>query len=152
MRKQLEQVTQFHQQIGEVVADSPRLLQHSEDLDRNLANSLREVLSAYDREDEPRTQLMRRAMMAIEELAEWVEAHNERDLVAAADAWADRITVLLGDAVATGMPAERLLDEVHRSNMTKLAVNEQTGKGTKSECYQRPEIEQVLNHVDRGEN
>lgn len=151
MRKQLEQVTQFHQQIGEVVAESPRLLQHSEDLDHNLANSLREVLSAYDREDEPRTQLMRRALMAIEELAEWIEAHNDDNLVAAADAWADRMYLLLGDAVATGLPAESLQDEVHLSNMTKAAANERTGKGTKTSEFQSPDIQELLaNHPEEN--
>ncbi|TWU10512.1 Phosphoribosyl-ATP pyrophosphohydrolase [Allorhodopirellula heiligendammensis] len=96
--------------------------------------------------------MTRRALMAVEELAEWIEAHGEDDLVAAADAWADRMTVLLGDAVATGMPVEPLLDEVHRSNMTKLAADEQTGKGAKREGYERPNIHQVLNYVEQGDN
>lgn len=144
MKRQLDQVSQFHRQIGEVVADSPCLLQHDADLDRDLARSLREIVWSYGREDEPKTHLTRRALMAIEELAEWVEAHNEGDLVAAADAWADRMTVLLGDAVATGMPAEPLLDEVHRSNMTKTAANDKTGKGTKSGGFDSPNVAGVL--------
>lgn len=66
--------------------------------------------------------------MAVGELAEWIEALNDDDFNAA-DAWADRTMVLIGDAVATGLPAEPLLDEVHRSNLRKAVANWQTGKG-----------------------
>lgn len=149
MKRQLDQVTQFHRQIGEVVADSPCLLQHDSDLDRDLARSLREIIASYGREDEPKTHLTRRALMAIEGLVEWIEAHNEGDLVAAADAWADRMTVLLGDAVATGVPAEPLLDEVHRSNMTKTAANDKTGKGTKSGLFKSPDLAGILDREQK---
>ena len=65
-------------------------------------------------------QLLSRAAMAVEELGEWIFAHADTDLVAAADSLADRFYVLLGDAVATGLPLGRLFEAVHRSNMTKL--------------------------------
>jgi len=144
MEKQLDQVTDFHRKIGETVSQSPKLLDHNADLDRDLARSLRQTVDSFNRHGNPKTQLTRRALMAVEELAEWIEAHNEDDLTAAADAWADRMTVLLGDALATGMPAEPLLDEVHRSNMTKVAANAQTGKGTKSETYSPPDLKRIL--------
>lgn len=144
MEKQLNQVAEFHRKIGETVAQSPKLLDHNADLDRDLARSLRQTVDSFNRHDNPKTQLTRRALMAVEELAEWIEAHDEDDLTAAADAWADRMTVLLGDAVATGMPAEPLLDEVHRSNMTKVAANAKTGKGTKSKTYSPPNLTRIL--------
>lgn len=144
MEKQLNQVAEFHRKIGETISESPNLLGHESDLDRALARSLRQVVESFNHPDSPNTQLTRRALMAVEELAEWIEAHNDDDLVAAADAWADRMYLLLGDAVATGLPAEPLLDEVHRSNMTKAAANERTGKGTKSETYERPSLEEIL--------
>ena len=53
--------------------------------------------------------------------------------------------VPLGDAIATGMPAEPLLDEVYHSNMTKMVVIEQTGKGTNGNDFQPPII-----HPSRG--
>lgn len=151
MEKQLNQVADFHRKIGETVPQSPKLLDHNADLDRDLARSLRQTLDSFNRHGNLKTQLTRRALMAVEELAEWIEAHDEDDLTAAADAWADRMTVLLGDAVATGMPAEPLLDEVHRSNMTKVAVNAKTGKGTKSESYQAPDIQQILKDSNNGD-
>ena len=144
MRKQLEHVREFHCKIGETVSDSPVLLQHDADLDGDLARSLRQIIEAFHHVDNPKTQLTRRALMAVEELAEWIEAHNDDDLIGLADAWADRMVVLLGDAVASGMPAEPLLDEVHRSNMTKLAANEQTGKGTKGKAFQAPNLKRIL--------
>jgi predicted HAD superfamily Cof-like phosphohydrolase len=78
--------------------------------------------------------------MAVEELAEWIEAHVASDLTAAADAWADRAYLLFGDAVATGLGTEALFDEVHRSNMTKAPVNPATGKAVKSDGYLAPVI------------
>jgi predicted HAD superfamily Cof-like phosphohydrolase len=148
MKKQINQVTDFHRKIGETVAASPQLLQHENELDADLARSLRQLIEAFNRADNPKTQLTRRSLMAVEELAEWIEAHNEDDLTAAADAWADRMYVLLGDAVATGMPAEPLLDEVHRSNMTKATANASTGKGTKADAFESPAIKAVLQNPD----
>ena len=144
MKKQIKQVAEFHRKIGETVTESPALLQHDAELDGDLARSLRQIVESFNRPDNPKTQLTRRALMAVEELAEWIEAHNEDDLVAAADAWADRMTILLGDAVASGMPTRPLLNEVHRSNMTKVAANERTGKGTKGETFSSPRLEQIM--------
>ena len=149
METQLNQTAEFHRKIGETVSDSPKLLDHDADLDRDLARSLRQIAESFNHPDSPKTQLTRRALMAVEELAEWIEAHNEDDLTAAADAWADRMTVLLGDAVATGMPAEPVLDEVHRSNMTKVDANEKTGKGTKGEAYSPPDLNKILQTARR---
>jgi len=42
------------------------------------------------------------------------------------------------------MPAEPLFDEVHRSNMTKVAANPKTGKGTKTSNYSPPNLETIL--------
>ena len=87
---------------------------------------------------------MQRAAMAIEELAEWLLAHANGDLVAAADAWADRAYVLFGDAVAAGLPAAELFAEVHRSNMTKELVADGTGKARKGAAYRPPELAAIL--------
>lgn len=76
--------------------------------------------------------LLQRAAMALEELAEWLSAHANGDLVAAADAWADRVYVLFGDAVAAGLPAADLFAEVHRSNMTEELDSAGTGKPVKA--------------------
>ncbi|TWU06526.1 pyrophosphohydrolase domain-containing protein [Stieleria varia] len=151
MEKHLNQVAEFHRKIGETVSESPKLLDHESDLDRDLARSLRQIAEAFNQPDSPKTQLTRRALMAVEELAEWIEAHDDDDLTAAADAWADRMYLLFGDAVATGLPAEPLLDEVHRSNMTKAAASERTGKGTKTSDFQSPNIQTLLaDHLEES--
>ncbi|WP_417735656.1 hypothetical protein [Rosistilla oblonga] len=151
MENQIKQVTAFHRKIGETISESPNLLQHDAALDGHLAQTLRRVIESFNRPSNPKTALTRRALMEVEELAEWIEAHIADDVVAAADAWADRVTVLLGDAVATGMPAQPLLDEVHRSNMTKVAANERTGKGVKRDGYQPPDIQTILNRPTLGD-
>ncbi len=147
LEKQLNQVAEFHRKIGETVAESPELLDHCADLDRDLARALRQTIDSFNRNDKPKTQLTRRALMAIEELAEWIEAHNEDDLIAAADALGDRLYVLLGDAVATSMPVEQILDEVHRSNMTKHRCDDSSGKGIKSEEFESPRMQDILRDV-----
>lgn len=144
MKSQLELVREFHRKIEEVISDEPRLLDHQVASDRGLAQDLRTIIESRRSKSGSRSEVTKRALMAIEELAEWIEAHNDDDLVAAADAWADRMYLLLGDAIVSGMPAEALLDEVHRSNMTKIAANEQTGKGTKANGFQSPNIQTIL--------
>ena len=88
--------------------------------------------------------LLARAAMAMEELSEWLDAHAEGDLVAVADAWADRAYVLFGDAVASGLPATELFEEVHLSSMSKEHDSAGTGKAIKGETYKPPEIQKIL--------
>ena len=79
--------------------------------------------------------------LALEELAEWVEANLAGDLTAAADALGDRLYVLLGDAVSIGVPIEPVFTAVHRSNMTKAAERLQVnGKAVKSAEYRAPDL------------
>lgn len=144
MQKQLNQVAEFHRKIGEAVAQSPKLLEHDAAIDGDLARALRQIVASFNRCAKTTTQLIRRALMAVEELAEWIEAHNDDDLSAAADAWADRMYLLLGDAVVTGLPVEPILDEVHRSNMTKVAADEQTGKGAKPDSFEPPNLAGIV--------
>lgn len=144
MQTQLNQVAEFHRRIGETVSDSPTLLEHDADVDNRLADMLRQTINTFRLESDSGSHLTRRVLMAVEELAEWIEAHVASDCVAAADAWADRMYLLLGDAVATGMPAEPLLNEVHRSNMSKLATSDHTGKGIKPATFSPPRLQSIL--------
>jgi predicted HAD superfamily Cof-like phosphohydrolase len=144
MEKQLLQVSEFHRAIGEKVAASAELLDADSEADQALARALRELIAKTRSGEQQGSHLNRRALMAIEELAEWLEAHIEGDLVAAADAVGDRLYVLLGDAVATGLPLERVFEEVHRSNVTKATRDVSTGKGIKGSDFRRPELESLL--------
>lgn len=144
MEEQLSKVAEFHRGIKEKTAAATTLLDCTPDLDLQLAKGLRHLIASIPTQQRQDSHLCRRALMAIEELAEWIEAHVEADQIAAADALGDRLYVLLGDAVATGLPIERIFDEVHRSNMTKLPSNDATGKGTKATGFERPQLQKIL--------
>ena len=62
--------------------------------------------------------------MAVEELGEWLAANGKSDLPGAADALGDRLYVLLGDAVATGIPLPEVFEAVHESNWSKLPLGD----------------------------
>lgn len=56
----------------------------------------------------------------LEELHEFVNAHNAGDLVKAADALADLTYVVLGTAYLMGLPFNDVWYAVHNANMTKV--------------------------------
>lgn len=137
----LDMVRTFHKHIGAPAADAPCLLACSPTNAKCLAVDLLKLSLVASQNGD---QLSTRLAMALEELSEWLFAHAQGDLVAAADAWADRLYVLLGDAVAAGMPGEELLSEVHHSNMTKESKTDWPGKGVKGTAYQPPDIRRIL--------
>ena len=141
----LNNVRDFHRHIGATVAESPTLLACETESAREMAIAIRELLARCQAVANDSGGLLPRLCLDLEELAEWVEAHAANDLVAAADAWGDRMYVLLGDAVATGLPAGAVFGEVHRSNMSKAAAQTgRLGKGTKTAAFQRPRLREIL--------
>lgn len=71
------------------------------------------------------------------------------DLIAAADALADLRYVVDGGNLVFGFPGERVLAEVHRSNMSKLGADgkpllREDGKVLKGPNYSPPDIRSVL--------
>lgn len=139
----LAAVRQFHRHIAAPAASTHCLLPHSKTNAALLVQELQQFARKLARMSGKTDMLVSRLAMAIEELAEWVDAHNRSDLVAAADAFADRLVVLLGDAVACGLPAGPLFNEVMASNMTKQRAGE-SGKAVKGAGYQPPDIKKVL--------
>lgn len=145
METALNRVREFHRRIGAPVADNAQLLACQPATAEALAGEIRSLLGRCQSQVLAGDVLLSRACLMLEELAEWVEAHAAGDLVAAADAWGDRMYVLLGDAVTAGLPAERILAEVHRSNMTKAAgASTEAGKGKKDAAFVPPDIERML--------
>jgi len=144
MKSHTNAVAEFHNKVSSHVADMPRLLQCDPDHARKAAEQLRQTLTILAAMDSANSELMSRLEFALEELCEWVEAHAAADLVAAADAWGDRCYVLLGDAVATGMPVDEIFWEVHRSNMTKASATNTNGKGTKADGFESPVLKNIL--------
>lgn len=128
-------VREFHFRIGERVAERPGLLPGSGDHASELANELRQLIAAYS---EPSDTLLCRATLALEELAEWLDAHARGSRLEAIDALADRLFVLLGDAVASGLPISEAFAVVAESNMTKASYDMRDGKGVKRAGYKSP--------------
>lgn len=139
----LRYVEDFHRLIGEKVSETPCLLTGSKPKASKLAQDLRKLIDQYRGTGD---QLLTRTTLSLEETAEWLEAHAAEDLVEATDALADRLFVLLGDAVACGLPIGPAFESVSKSNSTKLYMHLSDRKGRKGEGYVCPkkQIEELL--------
>jgi predicted HAD superfamily Cof-like phosphohydrolase len=90
-----------------------------------------------------------RVALLEEEVGEFVAASERSDLLGIADALADIVYVAYGTALTYGIDLDAVLQEVHRSNMSKLDSDgkpliRDDGKVLKSERYFPPDIESVL--------
>ena len=84
-----------------------------------------------------------------EEWIELCEAQAKRDIVEVADALADMLYIIHGTALEYGIPLDAVVEEVHRSNMSKLGtdgrpIRREDGKIMKGPNYFRPDIAGVL--------
>lgn len=59
------------------------------------------------------------ARFMMEELSEFLSAHEREDLVDAADALGDLIYIALGAGLHMGLPMDGILEEIHKANMAK---------------------------------
>lgn len=117
-------VAEFHRAFGLPVRQSP-----GAEIDHDLARLRIDLLE--------------------EEVAEFVTASGEKDLVAIADALADIAYVIYGTALTYGIDLNSVLREVHLSNMSKLGRDGKPliradGKVIKSERYFPPDVASVL--------
>lgn len=85
-----------------------------------------------------------RQQLLLEELQEYVDAVRAGDLVEVADGITDLAYIVLGTAVSHGIDLQPLLDEVHRSNMTKDHDRDNINKPVKGERFERPRIAELL--------
>ena len=144
LNQTVEMVRQFHQHIGAPIADKPQLLP-GKPIQADFIGARIALLGRLAKRGADNDPFLERLSLALEELAEWAMAHAKEDLTAAADAWADRAYVLMGDAVACGLPAQELFEEVHRSNMTKqFGVRTGLGKAYRGTGYEPPRIGEIL--------
>jgi predicted HAD superfamily Cof-like phosphohydrolase len=136
-------VRDFHERMGLPLATQPTLISCRADGANDVADRVSE-LGQQVRQLAAMTDdlLLLRTALALEEMGEWLSAHHRGDLVAAADGWADRAYVLLGDAVTAGLPTSLIFDEVHRSNLSKEPHS--SGKPCKGPGYCPPDIRGVL--------
>lgn len=89
-----------------------------------------------------------------EEVDELEEALRMGDLVGVADAQTDIQYILFGTVLATGMQDifEKLFDEVHRSNMSKLGedgkpILREDGKVLKGPNFTLPSLVPIINSI-----
>jgi predicted HAD superfamily Cof-like phosphohydrolase len=99
----IDQVREFHLAFSHYVSPRPTLIPEGCDDPEAL--------------DDLRVKLIQ------EELDELKEALAERDLVKVADALGDLSVVVAGAALVYGIPLDECIDEIHRSNMTKLGAD-----------------------------
>jgi predicted HAD superfamily Cof-like phosphohydrolase len=116
-------VMEFHRAFGQRIGEQPALPEMEE---RNL-----------------------RYLLLEEEFNEYEKAESENDLVEIADALADIIYIACGTAVSYGIPLDKIFDEVHRSNMTKLVdgkvLRRKDGKIQKPAGWTAPDVAGILN-------
>ena len=84
-----------------------------------------------------------------EEFNEYLAAVEAGDLVEIADALADMTYIIHGTALDHGIPLDAVVEEVHRSNMSKLGLDgkpilREDGKVIKGPAYFRPDVSSVL--------
>ena len=126
MKRLLEQVREFHKAF-----DVP-------------------ILPAAQMPHEERRKLRYRILK--EEFEEYVAAENDDDLAEVADALGDMAYIIAGTALEYGIPLDRVLDEIHRSNMAKLGpdgkpIKRADGKVIKPDGWQPPNIAAVLSNT-----
>lgn len=112
-----DMVRQFHAKVGQIDAAAPNI------------SANREL----------------RIALITEEFREMRESLEANDIVGVAHELADLLYVVIGSALQWGIPIERVLHEVHRSNMTKDGgAKRADGKILKGPNYSPPNIAGVL--------
>lgn len=87
-----------------------------------------------------------------EELDELEAGIEEVNIVEIADALGDLLYVVAGAALAFGIPLQRVTEEIHRSNMSKLGLDgkpvlRDDGKVLKGPNFTLPDIKSILESV-----
>ena len=125
MKKQIEQLKEFHKTYKVPLRDKPIIIPHKE----------------FD---------MRQTILQ-EEVDELYIADQKEDIIEVADAIVDCIYILIGTAVQCGLGdvLEKCFEEVHRSNMSKLdeqgkPIYRADGKVLKGNLYSPPDLKSIL--------
>lgn len=91
-----------------------------------------------------------RLSLILEEVKEYVEALSEENIIEVADALADLVYVTYGAAIEHGINLDEVIEEVHKSNLSKLhhetgePIYREDGKVLKGENYSPPNVEKIL--------
>lgn len=132
MRKQINQVKEFHKIYGLPVRYKPELL--------------------------PFREMKLRSELLEEETAEIIDAHRQHNIEEVVDGIVDLLYVTIGLAVQMGVSdkLEECFDEVQRSNMSKLDSNGKPivrsgGKILKGTNFIKPNLKDILSSEQSSE-
>lgn len=92
---------------------------------------------------------MLRIKLLLEEVAEYIHAELDDDIVEVADALTDIIYIAAGTEIAYGIPGEDIFNHIHDNNMSKLdgqgnPIYREDGKVLKPNDYVPPNIQQYF--------
>lgn len=87
-----------------------------------------------------------RAKLIREEARELCDAIESQDLIGIADGIADLLYITFGACHVFGIPIESVIEEVHRSNMSKTILNhdDRGNKVNDKGHYSKPQIAAIL--------
>lgn len=144
MKEQIKQVTDFHTKHRFAVGET--LSKPIPEVETELL-VLGKALEAKGKQLRDESGMLRkeRVGLVIEEAGELAIALAQGDRVGTLDALADLAYVVVGAAVAYGLPLAEAFEAVHRSNMTKAVRRE--GDNTlrdKGETYEPPNLSRLL--------
>ena len=137
-------VREFHSKFGYPVDRTLPAGIHRElwDLSAILRSKSEQILERAKAEAVKGDDRLYRAHLILEEVAELFSGMEAGNRIETADALADLVYVVVGTAVNFGFPLERLVQEVHRSNMTRQRVDFRMRD--KGEGFSKPDIQGVL--------
>lgn len=128
MKKQLEQVKEFHDKFQQSYSTFPTSLKRSE----------------YEL----------RYKLAVEEIDEYLDAADDGDVIEVLDALADQLYILLGTVFKHGLQdyLEAAFDLVHANNMNKLDENgkpilREDGKILKPANFKKVELKELFTNL-----
>lgn len=146
-RNSYERVREFHETFGHPVADEPTTIADERYVLR-LALILEEAIELADALGFPTDDIKDSADYMLNKIGPRIY-DDKVDIVAVADALGDLEYVVNGAALEMGIPLPAVVEEIHRSNMTKLGpdgkpIYRADGKILKGEDYEPPNLQEVL--------
>jgi len=142
----VQDLIDFHRESGEPISEKAAHLEgHAPHCEAG--DMLREVKKIVAQQGNGQKAL--RLNLMVEELAEYCEASFAGDLVEEFDALLDLLYVTVGTLVSHGFPVHLGWDEVHHSNMRKVAgvdlpKRDENGKVMKPDRWTPPNLEALL--------
>lgn len=89
-----------------------------------------------------------RMNLLAEEYNEYLTGELNNDIEEICDALGDMVVIICGTAHSYGIPLDKVFDEIHRSNMTKVVdgkvVRRSDGKILKPSNYEPPNLKEIL--------